>query len=152
MRQFKPTPLSIAAALVLLTACSRNSLPENVSLIQLISAPERFDGKFIRVVGYVRVEFEGNAIYFHQEDYAQFIPANGLWLDSPPCFKGAKHDEPFTSGYALVVGTFIANRPHELSIWSGRISHISLCTPYPSLAEMEEKQSHGKAEDLHPKP
>jgi hypothetical protein len=143
------TPLAVA--LISLTACTRNPMQEDVSLLRLISTPERFDGKPVRVIGYVRIEFEGNAIYLHQEDYEHFIPTNGLRLDDPACFQGAKHDERFTSGYAYVVGTFKSNRPSELNIWSGTISNISLCTRAPSIAEMNEGRPHENPQDLRPK-
>jgi hypothetical protein len=143
--------VTLLAALIYLAACTRNPMRENVSLLQLISTPERFDGKPVRVIGYVRVEFEGNAIYLHQEDYEHFIPTNGLRLDDPLCFQGAQHDERFNSGYAYVVGTFKSNRASELNIWSGTISHISLCTRAPSIAEMDEGRSHDNPQHLRPK-
>jgi len=34
-----------------------------VSLIQFIAAPKEFDGKYVRVQGFVRIEHEGTAIY-----------------------------------------------------------------------------------------
>jgi hypothetical protein len=43
-----------------------DSLVEEVSLIQLIATPERYHGKFVEVIGYMNLEFEGNAIYLHK--------------------------------------------------------------------------------------
>jgi hypothetical protein len=37
--------------------------PLHVSLIQLIANPEKYDGKQVAVVGFLRLEFEGNALY-----------------------------------------------------------------------------------------
>ena len=34
--------------------------PADVSLIQLIANPQMFDGKLVRVIGFLRLEFEGN--------------------------------------------------------------------------------------------
>ncbi len=36
---------------------------ENTSLIRLIATPEKYDGKTIQVIGYLHLEFEGDAIY-----------------------------------------------------------------------------------------
>lgn len=37
--------------------------PLDVSMIQLIARPDDFDGEYVRVVGFYRHEFEGNALY-----------------------------------------------------------------------------------------
>lgn len=53
---------------------------QDVSLIQLIAQPEKFEGKRVRFIGFLRIEFEGNAIYLHREDFDHGITKNGLWL------------------------------------------------------------------------
>ena len=100
---------------------------EYVSIVQLIATPERFEGKVIRVLGYVHLEFEGNSIYLHQEDYVHLITTNALWLDEPQCFVGIKHEKRFTSGYALVMGTFTSKQRGHNSLFSGKISNIVEC-------------------------
>jgi hypothetical protein len=97
-----------------------------VSLMQLIASPERYDGKVVRIIGFVHLEFEGNAIYLHREDYEHGITANGLWLDRPKCLTrvGGK---PFTSGYALVEGVFKAQERGHMELFSGTISYIVRC-------------------------
>ena len=55
--------------------------PLDVSLVQLIANPKDYHGKIVRAIGFVRLEFEGNAIYLHQEDYKHGITKNGLWID-----------------------------------------------------------------------
>jgi len=42
-----------------------------VSIIQLISKPEAYDGKRVSITGFVRFEFEGNSIYLHEEENAR---------------------------------------------------------------------------------
>jgi len=37
--------------------------------VPLIANPKDYHGKIVRVIGFVRLEFEGNAIYLHQGDY-----------------------------------------------------------------------------------
>jgi hypothetical protein len=41
----------------------------DVSLIQLIANPESYDGKKVRIIGFLRLEFEGDALYLHQVDF-----------------------------------------------------------------------------------
>jgi hypothetical protein len=97
-----------------------------VSLIQLIATPEQYDGQVVRVIGFVHIEFEGNAIYLHREDYEHNIIGNALWLDHPECVTGAK-GKPLISGYALVEGTFNAKNRGHMSLFSGAIVNIKGC-------------------------
>src|SRR5262245_15252541 len=54
--------------------------PLSVSLLQLVATPDVFDGKHVRVQGFVRIEHEGTAIYLHREDAEHMLTKNGLWL------------------------------------------------------------------------
>src|SRR5947209_18694060 len=56
---------------------------EEVSLIQLIANPQAYDGKTVRIIGFLHLEFEGNVIYLHNEDFRYGIEKNGLWIDVP---------------------------------------------------------------------
>jgi hypothetical protein len=56
---------------------------QEVSVIQLIAQPEKFDGKRVRFIGFLRLEFEGNAIFLHREDFDRGISRNGLWVNVP---------------------------------------------------------------------
>jgi hypothetical protein len=56
------------------------SLGNSVSIVQLIATPEKYDGKVVQVMGFLRLEFEGNAIYLHEDDYTHAIYKNGLMI------------------------------------------------------------------------
>ena len=56
-------------------------IQENVSLVKLIANPEKYNGKRIQVIGYLHLEFEGNAIYLHEEDFKRRISANSFWVE-----------------------------------------------------------------------
>jgi hypothetical protein len=56
--------------------------PLEVSMVQLIANPKDYDGKVVRVVGFMKLEFEGNGIYLHRDDYKNNIFKNGLWIDT----------------------------------------------------------------------
>jgi hypothetical protein len=69
------------------------------SLIALIARPELYDGKVVRVIGFVRFEFEGNALYLSRLDYENAVSRNGLWIDPPDgyrSFGGASKAQPNT--------------------------------------------------------
>src|SRR5437588_496077 len=55
--------------------------PESRSLIELIARPETFNGKHVRVIGYVVLGFENRAVYLTKESAEHGIFRNGLWLE-----------------------------------------------------------------------
>ena len=66
--------------------------PVHVTLVRLIANPEKFDGKLVRVIGFLRLEFEGNVLYLHREDYENAILGDGIWVDATPRDKEAEQD------------------------------------------------------------
>ena len=101
------------------------------SLIELIARPELYDGKRVRVIGFVNFEFEGNALYVSQEDWLQGITPNGVWLD-PQLALPAGIERDTTSPYyrpnrryALLEGKFHGGPGGHLSMWSGSIDSIT---------------------------
>lgn len=104
--------------------------PIDVSLITLIAKPADFDGKQVRVKGFARVEFEGNAIYLHRDDYLYGITKNGLWLDLEmvPSKSAAGADKR----YVLVEGVFSMEEQGHFGLWSGSIKHITRIQPWPA--------------------
>ena len=42
---------------------------EQVSILQLIVTPERYDTKKVQVEGFLHLEFEGNALYLSENHY-----------------------------------------------------------------------------------
>jgi len=51
---------------------------EEVSIIQLIANPEKYEGKIIAVQGFLSLEVEGQAIYLNKNDYEYFNRKNGI--------------------------------------------------------------------------
>ena len=90
-----------------------------VSLVQLIANPKDYDGKLVRVAGFLRLEFEGNAIYLHQDDYKHGIFKNGLWVDAREDYR--KRASEFDQKYVELQGIFKANVEGHGNEWSGGI-------------------------------
>ncbi|RTL16079.1 MAG: hypothetical protein EKK52_18875 [Burkholderiales bacterium] len=103
------------------TAATTQSV--DVSLISLIAAPREFDGKQVRVIGFARLEFEGDAIYLHREDYLQGITKNGLWLDVERLPK--KSAARANNRYVIVEGVFSMTDKGHLGLWSGSIQKVT---------------------------
>ena len=109
-------------AISALGSCSAaTQTAESVSMVQLIATPEKFDGKTIQVVGFLRLEFEGNALYLHREDYDHGIYRNAIWVDFP-----ADQDAQKVNGhYVLLQGIFRANLHGHMDLFPGTITKIT---------------------------
>jgi hypothetical protein len=66
---------TVALLILLLVAptLAQPQQPVSVSIVQLIANPKAYHAKFVRVVGFVSVRFEGTAVYLHEEDYKRGI-------------------------------------------------------------------------------
>ena len=101
---------------------SSKESPLDVSLIQLIARPDDFDGEYVRVLGFYRHEFEGNALYLHREDYEHGLSKNAFWLDGKP---------EYDKRYVLVQGRFNATRLGHLGAFSGTIENLTRIQRWP---------------------
>jgi len=99
----------------------------DVSMIELIARPERFDGRAVRVIGFVNLEFEGNAIYNSEEDWRRSISRNGLWITPPDSMARPRRMPP---QYMLVEGTFNAAHTGHMGMWSGAIEQVTRFEPW----------------------
>ena len=99
--------------------------PLDVSLVRLIANPKDYDGKVVRVIGFMRLEFEGDGIYLHQDDYKHSIYKNGLWIDTSEDMHKRKAE--LDQKYVLVEGTFNAKMTGHMGLWSGSIQKITRC-------------------------
>ena len=107
---------------LLLTPSARAQEPIDVTLVRLVATPEKFDGKLIRVIGFLRLEFEGNVLYIHQEDYEKAILGNGVWVDVNPLI--SKQKAKLDLNYVLVEGVFSSTNKGHMDMWSGAISQV----------------------------
>ena len=106
----------------LLVATLQAQEPTDVTLVQLIANPEKFDGRLIRVIGFLRLEFEGNVLYLHREDYEHAILGDGIWVDVTP--EMAKQSATLKMNYVLLEGVFSASERGHMGMWSGTIKQI----------------------------
>jgi hypothetical protein len=96
--------------------------PHDVTMVQLIANPDSFDGEFIRVIGFLRLQFEGNVLYLHREDYERSILGNGIWVDVTS--EGWKQDHMLDSKYVVIEGFFSSTSRGHMGAWSGSITNI----------------------------
>jgi hypothetical protein len=109
------------------TSTSFNSGAEeliDVSMINLIATPEKYHDKKIRVIGYLNLEFEGNAIYLHKEDFDRSILRNAFWVDfSEKIAQTQRHQ--CSRKYVLIEGTFDMKSHGHMGLFSGTINAIT---------------------------
>lgn len=98
--------------------------PTDVSLINLIATPEKYQGKIVRVVGFLNLEFEGNAIYIHKEDYEHALLKNAIWVELSRD-EAVKNSKTFSKKYVILVGIFEMKDTGHMGMFSGAIKNLS---------------------------
>ena len=110
------------------TAIKRNPIApyvdEDVSLISVIAMPEKYKERKIRVIGYLNLEFEGNGIYLHKDDYDYGIPKNGLWVEMSRDSIQLPQIKKCIKNYVLIEGTFDLSEGH-MGAFSGTIKNVT---------------------------
>lgn len=111
----------VSSALTCVSEANQNS-PLVVSIIQLIATPERFDGKIVSVIGYLRLDHEGHLLYLRREDYENVILENSLWIDSPRELMEQREKLEFK--YVKIVGTFRAGHAKRNMFSAGGFTQL----------------------------
>ncbi len=94
-----------------------------VSVEQLITTPEKYDGKEIHVVGYLNLQFEENALYMNKSDYENRNYKKGIWV-SLSTKQALKVKKVYNNKQVSIVGTFNATMKGHFGLWSGSIEKI----------------------------
>lgn len=103
-------------------------------MIRLLATPEKYQGKVIRIVGFLHVGFEDNGIYLHKEDYYQSLFANGLWVEFSA--KTGVEASKLNNSYVLLVGKFDATKTGHMGLWSGSLTDIQRLVSWNSRREV----------------
>ncbi len=121
-----------------------------VSLVELIARPELYDGRRVRVIGFVNFEFEGNGLYLSREDWVNGVYQNGVWVDPElELPAGVERDTTAPSyrpnrRHALVEGTFRADDGGHLGLWSGSIRHVTRLMPWGEAPGADVPRPRGR--------
>ncbi|MGI8527151.1 MAG: hypothetical protein ACR2K5_13415 [Pseudolabrys sp.] len=99
-----------------------------ISMVALIAAPQKLDGKLISTAGFLRLEFEGDSIYFNREDSKNRIEKNGLWITTNEEINARRNE--LNDKYVLIEGVFDAHNHGHMGLWSGAITDIRRLVPY----------------------
>lgn len=96
---------------------------QTISIIQLIATPEKYHNKFVLVIGFVNLEFEGNAVYLSESDYKHGLMKNAVWLNLPDDIQKNK-EQQYNRKYCLIMGKFNAKKNGHMNAFSGEIGDI----------------------------
>src|SRR6266550_8819901 len=136
-----PTP-SASDSLLLAIRCeardgSRRCILWGPSLLELIARPELYDGRRVRIIGFINFELEGNAIFLSSEDWKHAVLRNGLWVDPPAAFKSDSGPTPKQPNrrYVIIEGTFNARNTGHMGLFSGAIERVTRLDSLPAALE-----------------
>jgi len=100
--------------------------PDQVSLIRLIANPRDYADRYIRVFGYLHLEFERDALFIRKEDCAQWLEPNSIQI-------GISRNEirkkmlSLNDSYVMLEGKFYFKHGD----WNGSIWNISRVEKWP---------------------
>ena len=106
---------------------------EDVSLIQLIANPQAYDQKRVRITGFLHLEFEGDVIYLHSEDFHYSLAKNALWINVPKDMT-QEQTKAVNDQYVICTGKFVASMRGHMGLNSGEISDVTrleVWSPHP---------------------
>jgi hypothetical protein len=99
--------------------------PSQVTLLRVLADPDKYHGQEVQLIGYLHLEFEGNGLYLHKEDYDNSIIGNVIWIDPTP--EMLKVIDRINDKYVVVRGVFDAKDHGHMGLFSGVLSRISRC-------------------------
>lgn len=106
------------------TPNSANQYTKDVTMIQLIATPEKYDGQLVRVIGVGNLEFEGNCISLSKEDLKYGV-GNSIWIELGEKAISYEEARKFNGEYVIIEGTFDKDDCGHMDMFCGSIKNIS---------------------------
>jgi hypothetical protein len=112
-----------------------NLITTSVSMISLVSTPLWNHGNKIQTIGYLELEFEGNAVYVSEESCRRGISKNGVWVRVPEEIESQK--ELLNHKFVIIEGTFSCLDQGHFGMFSGTIKDITRIEVWPFYDDYE---------------
>jgi hypothetical protein len=132
---------SVLAATLSLPAPSvcDESVETTVPLVQLIANPDRWHGKEVKVIGFARFEYEGDALYLSESDYRLGRSDSAIALYVPYFEYGKQVDSSIQTQdhdrkYVVAQGMFHAHRDRSVRMVA---AHTGALGPLCMLASWD---------------
>jgi hypothetical protein len=97
---------------------------ESVSIIQLIANPRAYDKKRVRLTAFLHLEFEGNAVYLHSEDFQYSLTKNALWISVPKDMT-LEQEKAVNDQYVICTARFVAGMQGHMGMNSGALTDVT---------------------------
>jgi hypothetical protein len=94
-----------------------------VTMQQLLAEPRRFEGQRVRTTGFLRLEFEANALYPTRDDFNNSVMRHAVWLDLTNA--QLRRLGKLNNGHVVVEGTFTAQYMGQGGKWPGALRHVA---------------------------
>jgi len=92
-----------------------------ISIVTLLAEPASNSPQRVQVAGFLTLEFEGQALYLHEEDYQQQITRNAIRIALTP--EQETQYKELSGSYVLVEGSF-KKIPNSEDIFTGSLFQI----------------------------
>ena len=135
--------IAIPVVLAALTGCSSSEpLPPlasapvaEVSVQDLVTAPDKFNGSLVRVIAPCHVEFEGSALYTTEEAQQTRAAPRAVWLQLPWPLRPERR--ALNGKYVLVEGRFVSGLQGHEGLFKGAIVDVTRLEASSSRAQAE---------------
>jgi transcriptional regulator with XRE-family HTH domain len=101
-----------------------NQYAIDVSMVQLLATPEKYDGKLVRVIGVGNLELEGNYLSLNKEDHA-YGAGNSIWIELGDRAISYEEAKEYNGKYVIVEGFFNKDDRGHFDMFCGSIKDIS---------------------------
>lgn len=101
-----------------------------VSVLHLVAKPEQYNGKRVKLFGYLHVRFEDSALYLSKDDADYLTGANAIWVSYDSAVKlesieGNVSDLHYFDGrYVMLEGFFNMKEHGHMGMFSGGLEKI----------------------------
>ncbi len=106
----KINALCLLLSLIVAGIAQAQQQPLSVSLIQIIANPEKYNGKFVRIGGYLHNKFEDSGLYLSKDHADRLMGREGIWISysnkltlQPKTEEGIRY---FDTKWVLLEGIF----------------------------------------------
>lgn len=103
---------------------SANQHAQDVTMVQLIATPEKYDGEFVRVIGVGNLEFEGNCLSLSKDDL-KYHTGNSIWIELGSKAISYEEAKQYNGEYVIVEGYFDKDDCGHMNLFCGSIKNIS---------------------------
>ncbi len=114
---------------------ARQATHELVPLQALLANPQTFEGRKVRVQGWVTLGFEDSGLHPDRASHEGGVYANAVRLDPPRSFQRDRSHWPAQGRYAEVAGTFRSGAHAGMGLYSGALEDLKSAAPLFSASE-----------------